>query len=229
MNHLKCHLEPDNNQFAYKAGRSTSDAVLCLTDHLTQHLDKSKDNYARCLFIDLSSAFNTVNPLKLENMLIEKDTDPEIVDWISSFLFGRKQFIDDGATTSNYKDTYRETPQGSVISPFLFSFYISDICSQEQKVGLIKYADDMVIYGLCGPGSSGEKEYLATIHQCVNSCNELDLILNKSKTKEMIISLAMKPPAKPEPLQIDGTTIDMVDEFKYLGTILTSNLSLERN
>ena len=49
----------DKLQFAYLPNRSTDDAIVILTHALTQHLDQGS-NYARCLFIDYSSAVTTM-------------------------------------------------------------------------------------------------------------------------------------------------------------------------
>ena len=42
----------DKLQFAYRANRSTQDALLCLTTTVTNFIDKKASNYARCLFLD---------------------------------------------------------------------------------------------------------------------------------------------------------------------------------
>ena len=46
----------DKHQFVYGAHRSTQDALLCLT--VTSFIDEKASNYARCLFLDISAAFN---------------------------------------------------------------------------------------------------------------------------------------------------------------------------
>ncbi len=46
-------------QFAYKSNRGTDDAVLTLLNTVTKHLTNPK-GYARILFIDFSSAFNSM-------------------------------------------------------------------------------------------------------------------------------------------------------------------------
>jgi len=55
------HTAMDHLQFAYRANRSTQDALLCLTTTITDFIDKKASNYARCLFLDFSSAFNTIH------------------------------------------------------------------------------------------------------------------------------------------------------------------------
>ncbi len=59
----------DPLQFAYRPNRSTDDAISHILHSSLTHIDSSNRNYARLLFIDYSSAFNTVVPIKLTNKL----------------------------------------------------------------------------------------------------------------------------------------------------------------
>ncbi|XDV19455.1 hypothetical protein PO909_024925 [Leuciscus waleckii] len=63
--HLKDSLPStlDSHQFAYRSNRSTEDAVSMALHSVLTHLD-NKNTYARMLFVDFSSAFNTVIPTK---------------------------------------------------------------------------------------------------------------------------------------------------------------------
>jgi hypothetical protein len=58
----------DPLQFAYRPNRSTDDAISFAVHTALSHLDKRK-TYVRMLFIDYSSAFNTMVPSKLINKL----------------------------------------------------------------------------------------------------------------------------------------------------------------
>ena len=51
-------------QFAYRTNRSTDDAISIALHIALSHLDK-RNTYVRMLFIDYSSAFNTIVPSKL--------------------------------------------------------------------------------------------------------------------------------------------------------------------
>ncbi|KAK3519479.1 hypothetical protein QTP70_031480 [Hemibagrus guttatus] len=55
----------DPLQFAYRANRSVDDAVNMALHFILQHLD-SQGSYARILFVDFSSAFNTIVPALLK-------------------------------------------------------------------------------------------------------------------------------------------------------------------
>ena len=54
VNHL---LDP--YQFAYRARRGVEDAKLCILNSVYKHLELPK-SYVRILFVDFSSAFNTI-------------------------------------------------------------------------------------------------------------------------------------------------------------------------
>ena len=56
------------------------------------YLDK-RNTYARMLFIDYSSAFNTIVPCKLVIKLETLGLDPALCNWVLDFLTGRPQVV----------------------------------------------------------------------------------------------------------------------------------------
>lgn len=67
-------------QFAYLPNRSTEDAISTTLHSVITHLDH-KDTYARILYIDFNSAFNTIIPLKLMEKLLEIGLDNATCLW----------------------------------------------------------------------------------------------------------------------------------------------------
>ena len=75
----------DPFQFAYRENRGVQDATVTLLNLLFKHLEGSK-NHARLLFIDFSSAFNTIQPHVLVEKLINNfGLDLCLVGWILDF------------------------------------------------------------------------------------------------------------------------------------------------
>ena len=68
LNFVKSLLPPgfDMFQFAYTANRGVEDAISININEILAHLE-TKKSYCRILFIDYSSAFNTIIPQKLYN------------------------------------------------------------------------------------------------------------------------------------------------------------------
>ena len=57
-------------QFTYRAKRSVDDAVNMALHFILHHLESS-GSYARILFVDFSSAFNTILPALLQDKLTQ--------------------------------------------------------------------------------------------------------------------------------------------------------------
>ncbi|KAK3506672.1 hypothetical protein QTP70_013797 [Hemibagrus guttatus] len=102
LRHIKTQLPPslDPLQFAYCPNRSTDDAITT-TLHLTFiHLD-NKDSYVRMLFINFSSAFNTIIPQYLIEKLSLLGLNTSLCNWILDFLAGRPQSVQTGNSISS--------------------------------------------------------------------------------------------------------------------------------
>ena len=83
----------DPLQFAYHPNRSTDDAISHILHSSLTHIDSNNRNYVRLLFIDYSSAFNTIVPIKLASKLIDLGLNSSLCNWILDFLTGRPQVV----------------------------------------------------------------------------------------------------------------------------------------
>ncbi len=86
-------------------------------------VDSKNGNYVRLLFIDYSSTFNTIVPIKLAFKLTDLGLNSSLCDWIQDFLTGRPQVVKVGQFTSNSITLNVGAPQGCVLSPLLYSLY----------------------------------------------------------------------------------------------------------
>ncbi|XP_063775362.1 probable cation-transporting ATPase 13A4 [Pseudophryne corroboree] len=158
VNHLKSviPLGFDPNQFAYRSNRSTEDAALMVLHRVLCHLE-NRDSYARLLFMDYSSAFNTVVPAVLVKKLLEIGYDTAICNWLSDFLTDHPQTVRLGSDLSS-----ELVLNVRVLSPFLYSLYTSDCESNSETISVIKFADDNTLVGLItgGDESSYREEEL---------------------------------------------------------------------
>ena len=118
--HVKEYI--DLHQFAYRENMCTEDAVITLQHKVTKHLDEKPFNYVRCLFIDFSSAFNTIQPHLLIHTLQEYGVPPALCLWLMSFLEDRRQRVVLKHETSNLRVSNTGAPQGCVLSQVLFLY-----------------------------------------------------------------------------------------------------------
>ena len=215
----------DKYQFAYRAKRSTQDALLCLTTTITNFIDQRASNYARCLFLDFSSAFNTIHVPDLISELSHLDSS--VTEWIYSFLSNRVQRTIVDGKLSNPITTNTGTPQGCCLSPLLFSIYTNRITSNLSNVTVIKYADDTCIIG-CIANQSDLCTYFDEINRIARQCDELNLLLNPTKTQEMLFSTQYCKPCTPD-LVLNNTTIVLTEKVKYLGVIVDDKLRFQEH
>ncbi len=73
----------DPLQFAYRAHRGVNDAIITLLNLLYKHLEGS-NTHARLLFIDFSSAFNTIHPHICCELFPRRSRDQETLGYLSS-------------------------------------------------------------------------------------------------------------------------------------------------
>ena len=112
----------DPLQFAYSKDKITEDTILTLLHRLYDHLDKP-ESYARVLFIDFSSTFNTMQPHLLVEKLLAMSVNPVLIRWIFSFPTDRPQQVRVGQALSSLLTTNTGAPQGCEPSPALFVLY----------------------------------------------------------------------------------------------------------
>ncbi|KAK1788543.1 hypothetical protein P4O66_016974 [Electrophorus voltai] len=113
----------DPLQFAYRHNRSTDDAIAHLLHTTLTHLDEGRGNYVKMLFVDYSSAFNTIIPSLLTTKLGDLGLHTSLCDWISNFLTDRPQSVRVGNCASSTLTLSTGAPQGCVLSPLLYSLY----------------------------------------------------------------------------------------------------------
>ncbi len=92
---------------------------------------KNKNTYVRMLFVDYSSAFNTIVPATQVAKLQTLGLNRSLCSWILDFLTGRSQVVRMGNNTSSPLTLNTGAPQGCVLSPLLYSLYTHD-CTATQ-------------------------------------------------------------------------------------------------
>ncbi len=168
------------------------------------------------LFIDYSSAFNTIVPIKLAVKLSDLGLNNSLCDWIQDFLTCRPQVVKRGQFTSNSITLNIGAPQGCVLSPLLYSLYIHDCVSSHSSTSIVKFADDTVVLGLIS--NNDETAYLDEVEKPTSWCQDNCLSLNVSKTKELSVDFRKRQQ------QQECPTL-RVSSFKYLSVNISEDLT----
>ena len=215
---LKAEIGPklDPQQFAYRQGRGTDDAITGITHLALKHLE-APGAYARLLFIDFSSAFNSLQPYLLIKKMNQMSVSPSIIKWFHSFLTQRTQNVRVNSTFSDSKVISTGAPQGCVSSPVLFTLYTNDCISSHSENTIFKFSDDTAILSLQHQHTA-PSSYFSEVQSFVRWCDENHLTINTKKTEEMVLD--PKAIGDHTPLCIHGGTINQVSSYRYLGVHL---------
>lgn len=153
---------------------------------------------------------------------------PNAIKLIKSYLSNRKQYVEIHGTKSNLGSIDIGVPQGSILGPLLFLIYINDIVESSKTLQAIMYADDSTFSSAIHQQNDSETEKLMN-----SELSKVDawlksnrLCLNLSKTKFMIFSRSKS--TKTPKISINGTNIERVNEFNFLGLKITENLGWSR-
>lgn len=212
----------DPLQFAYRTKRSTDDAIALAVHTSLSHLERG-NSYVRMLFIDYSSAFNTIIPAKLVPKLNTLGLETSICCWIWDFLTNRPQAVRIGSHLSSTRILSTGAPQGCVLSPLLYSLFTYDCTARHSSNIILKFADDTTVLGLIT--NNDESAYREEVKSLTGWCQENNLSLNVSKTKEMIVDFRRQRADKHPPIFINNAEVEQVSSFKFLGVHITEDLS----
>ena len=121
------------------------------------------------------------------------------------FLTNRPQHVMSGRTCSTTVTLKTGVPQGCVLSPFLYSLFTHDCRTVHGSNSIIKFTDDTTVIGLIS--NNNEAAYREEVQHLATWCMDNNLLLNTSKTKELIVDFRKKRRGTYDPIhpyQQDG-------------------------
>ena len=208
-----------DSQFGFRPGFSTETALLSILHSWHTSLDS---NNSVCSVFYLTKAFDSVPHKPLFDCLSAIDLPTALLIWLNNYLFDcSQQVVVNGSTSS------KSVPQGSILGPLLFIIYINDltILPLSSSSKLILYVDDILLSSVISspPSMSAVQSDIDLIFSWLSS---RFLSINLNKTKYMIVSRKSASfSLSLTPLYVDHSRLELVNSVKYLGVIISSNLS----
>ena len=128
----------------FRKGYSTQHALMRLIEKCREFLDKH--GHAGALLMDLSKAFDCLDHDLLIAKLHAYGFGRSALALIYNYLNERKQRVKVNGKFSEWKESTKGVPQGSVLGPLLFNIFINDIFSLVNDTEVCNYADDTTIF-----------------------------------------------------------------------------------
>lgn len=199
--------------FAYRKGSGTSECLATFLSHVG-------GNRSIAVFIDLEKAFELADATVILSLLVNKGVKGRLLQWTKDFLTNREARVLFQGRKSTYHHHQQGTPQGSVLSPFLFNILVEALLELPLSQGshLLTYADDLALVANSGDRAQRDLTLL------YNRCRELGLKLNVGKTKAM--AFAQDTPTYH--LQAGGNNIGWVPCYQYLGVWIDNKHTFKR-
>ena len=119
-------------------------------------------------------------------------------------------------------------PQGSVLGPLLFTIYINCLDCKAPNTNFHFYADDTVIYCSASTPNQALCKLQIAFNTVQHNLYDLKLVLNAEKTTLMLFTKAKSKPSDLPPITtLQGSVIESVSQYKYLGIIIDDALSFK--
>uniref|UniRef100_A0A8K9XKY4 Reverse transcriptase domain-containing protein n=1 Tax=Oncorhynchus mykiss TaxID=8022 RepID=A0A8K9XKY4_ONCMY len=212
-------------QSGFRADHGYTSAMLkVLNDIITAIV---KRHYCAAVFIDLAKAFDSVNHHILIGRLDSLGFSNDCLAWFTNYFSDRVQCVKSERLLSRPLAVAMGVPQGSILGPTLFSVYINDVALAAGESLFHLYADDTILY-TSGPSLDTVLTLQTSFNATQFSFRGLQLLLNTSKTKCILFNRSLPAPARPSSITtLDGSDLEYVDNYKYLGVWLNCKLSFQ--
>lgn len=218
MNRIDIHLDDNQSedQTGFRRSFSTMDHLIVINQLIEKYKEFNKD--LNIAFIDYTKAFDSIEIsylLQARNKQEVPEKYVGIIKHIYTHAIASICLDKEGKTFS----LHRGVKQGDPMSPKLFNALLESIFRRlnwtdkglnidGKRLNNLRFADDVALL------SESKDELIQMIKELKEACKSIGLSMNEEKTKVMNNT-------GDDNYRIDNTTIEVVEDYKYLGHIVS--------
>ena len=228
---LKNHLQ-DNNiipevQHGFRENRSTVTQLNRLTNHIKNGLTNKLST--GLILLDIEKAFDRVWHKGLLFKLITTNAPKYIIKIIRSFLESRSfQVVVQGSKSATHNINFG-VPQGSVLSPTLYSIYTYDL-PVNTHCSIALFADDTALFSSSRFAKTIIKALEKTAKELQRYFNKWKIKLNESKTQAIFFTRRRTKQIPRRPFHMNNADVEWeASTVKYLGLVLDKRLTFKNH
>ncbi len=237
-NRLYC-LAEENGWFShlqagFRQNRSCGDQIIRLTQAIEDGFQKKRMERSVLVLLDFSKAYDMVWQEKLLVGMAEKGVPTQYLRWLRAFLSNRQANVRFCDATSKTRVMRQGLPQGSVLSPLLFLFYINECADRLSKLVdndgnpttvASLFADDVSILGTDRERGEAQSKAQEAVDVVVKWSKESKLVLNAGKSECSFFSTWNREKDWEPNIRIEGKRVPFKEHPRLLGVILDRSLS----
>uniref|UniRef100_A0A8D8SEP2 Craniofacial development protein 2 n=1 Tax=Cacopsylla melanoneura TaxID=428564 RepID=A0A8D8SEP2_9HEMI len=210
-----------DDQFGFRKGRGTRDAMACVRMLSEKMLEFNKELYV--CFVDWEKAFDRVDWNILLKVLKDIDINWKDRRLIRELYKGQKVVVRVEDEETEEVVIGRGVRQGCCMSPVLFNLYAEKLMEEaleqssgvsvgSEKIKSIKYADDQAVL------AESEEDLQRMMENIHNAGIRYGMKINISKTK--VMRMSKKVTEERMKVTLEGKYLEQVENFKYLGGMI---------
>nr|VZH94102.1 unnamed protein product [Spirometra erinaceieuropaei] len=256
LNRLNNHLEQgllSESQCGFRRHRGTTDMIFAARQ--LQEKCQEMRTHLYSTFVDLTKAFDTVNREGLWKIMQKFGCPERFTQMVRQLHDGMMARVTDNGAVSEAFAVTNEVKQGCVLAPTLFSLMFSAMLMdayRDERPGIrIAYRTDghllnqrrmhfksrvstttvheLLFADDCALNTTSEEEMQRSMDMLTAACENFGLVINTQKSVVMHQpppNSATAPNAPPQ-ISVNGTQLQVVENFPYLGSTLSRNTKID--
>ena len=214
------------DQAGFRKLRSCEDQVLRISQTISDGFQEKPPKRGVIVLLDYSKAYDTVWREELLLGMLGKGVPERMVRWCMGFLRNRQARVRMDGRKGHVWKMRQGLPQGAVLSPLLFLFYIDAVRKVvPEGVNVSMYADDLALYALHHDKVQAQALVQAAVDAVEKWSKGVKLKLNAAKCEVSFFSNDTGEAGWVPSIALQGTTLAFNKTPVFLGIVFDRTLS----
>ena len=211
-------------QAGFRRGRCCEDQVLRLVQSIDDGFQSKPANRTVMALLDLSKAYDKVWRDKLLLIMYNKGVPKTLIRWLRCFLNNRLARVNYNNSHSSIRILRQGLPQGSVLAPLLFLFYINTLAERLPEGTHSLFADDVTVTGTGTTLEKAARGCQRAVETVVDWCREYKMVLSDKSVSTFFTTSSNEAHWRPS-LKAGEINLSYDPTPRLLGVILDRQLT----
>ena len=216
----------NNQQAGFRKGRGCDDQAARIIQAIEDGFQQKTMLRSILVLLDFSKAYDTVWQERLLLSMIDRGVPLTIIRWLRSFLLNRQAKVRFNGVLGRSRKMNQGLPQGSVLSPILFLFYINNLAEILPTTNINSlFADDVSILAVRRTLKEAEAAAQSSVDVVVSWAKTWKLQLNATKSEVSFFTTKTAEAKWSPSIKIEGNAIPFKETPRLLGVILDRHMT----